>query len=120
METAIEEVQASYHVGPVLFLTTQLKRALITEAGSWKCAYGKALNEKCGKEMDELLEFMDTLLKKLLRPTNDLDDVRSHMASLGDIRYVHPVSVIPHRKSSTLAPNLEIRMQKMVPTIFVE
>ena len=87
METAIEELQPSYHVGPVLFMTAQLKRSLITEAGAWKCAYGKALNEKCAKEMDELLEFMDNLLKKLLRPTTDLDDVRAHMASLGDIRY---------------------------------
>ena len=87
METAIEELQTSYHVGPVLFVTTLLKRALITEAATWKFSYGKALNEKCAKEMDELLEYMDTLLKKLLRPTTDLDDVRAHMSSLGDIRY---------------------------------
>lgn len=87
MEAAIEELQLSYHVGPVLFVTTQLKRALITEAGTWKFAYGKALNEKCAKEMDELLEYMDNLLKKLMRPTADLDDVRAHMASLGDIRW---------------------------------
>lgn len=86
METDIEELQPSYHVGPVLFLTTLLKRALISEAQAWKVAYGKALNEKCAKEMDELLEFMDTLLKKLMRPTADLDDVRAHMASLADIR----------------------------------
>lgn len=86
METDIEEIQPSYHVGPVLFLTAELKRALITESQTWKFAYGKALNEKCAKEMDELLEFMDTLLKKLMRPTADLDDVRAHMASLSDIR----------------------------------
>lgn len=86
MEQAIEEVQMSYHVGPVLFVTAMLKKALIAEAHTWKFAYGRALNEKCAKEMDELLEFMDNLLKKLLRPTADLDDVRAHMASLGDIR----------------------------------
>lgn len=86
METAIDELQPSYHVGPVLFVTSMLKRALITEAQAWKTAYGKALNEKCAKEMDELLEYMDNLLKKLMRPTADLDDVRAHMASLSDIR----------------------------------
>ena len=75
MEQAIEEVQMSYHVGPVLFVTAMLKKALIAEAHTWKFAYGRALNEKCAKEMDELLEFMDNLLKKLLRPTADLDDV---------------------------------------------
>lgn len=86
MEQEIEEMQPSYHVGPVLFKTDLLKKAFSAEANTWKFAYGRALNEKCGKEMDELLDYMDTQLKKLQRPTVDLDDVRAHMASLNDIR----------------------------------
>jgi len=49
MELDIENLQGSYHVGPVLFITDKLKKALITEAGAWKFAYGKALNDKCAK-----------------------------------------------------------------------
>lgn len=36
--------------------------------------------------MDEMLEFMENQMKKLSRPVKDLDDVRSHMASLAEIR----------------------------------
>ena len=49
-------------------------------------AFSKALNEKCARDMDEILDFIDNQMKKLSRPVKDLDDVRSHMASLNEIR----------------------------------
>ena len=36
--------------------------------------------------MTEVLAFMDELMKRLQRPIKDLDDVRSHMAALADLR----------------------------------
>ncbi|KAK3576985.1 hypothetical protein CHS0354_005992 [Potamilus streckersoni] len=86
LETEIEEIQSSYRVGSVLCLTEQLKLALITEARNWKLAFSKALNEKCAKEMDEILEFTENLMKRLSRPCKDLDDIRAHMSALGEIR----------------------------------
>lgn len=79
-------MQLSFRVGSVMFMTDPLKLALVTEAKNWKNAYAKALNEKCAHEMDELMEFTDNLTKRLSRPVKDLDDVRSHMASLAEIR----------------------------------
>ncbi|XP_021362874.1 dynein heavy chain 5, axonemal-like isoform X1 [Mizuhopecten yessoensis] len=86
LETDIEEMQYSYRVGSVMFVTDPLKLALITEAKNWKMAYAKALNEKCAGEMDEMLDFIDTLTKRLSRPVKDLDDVRAEMAALAEIR----------------------------------
>ena len=36
--------------------------------------------------MSEVLIFMDELMKRLQRPIKDLDDVRSHMSALADLR----------------------------------
>jgi dynein heavy chain len=86
LELQIEDMQPSYRVGSVLYLTETLKLALIQETRSWKKAYSKALNGKCGEEMDQILDFMENLMKRLSRPVKDLDDVRSHMAALSEIR----------------------------------
>lgn len=86
LEQEIEEMLPSYRVGSVMCVTDKLKLAFVTEARNWKMAYSKALNEKCAHEMDEILEFTENLTKKLSRPVKDLDDVRSHMASLNEIR----------------------------------
>ncbi|KAL5009928.1 hypothetical protein ScPMuIL_012233 [Solemya velum] len=48
--------------------------------------YAKALNQKCALEMDEILDFFDSVSKKIGRPVKDLDDIRAHMAALMDIR----------------------------------
>lgn len=86
LETEIEEIEASYRVGSVIFVTDPLKLALMTEAKHWKMCYAKALNQKCALEMDEILDFFDNVSKKLARPVIDLDDIRAQMASLADIR----------------------------------
>ena len=86
MESQIESMPAIYRVGPLQFITDQLKLALLTETKQWKCMYGKRVNEKCGRDMDELLEFFDTMKKRLGRPVRDLDDIRTHMTALNEIR----------------------------------
>ena len=86
LESSLEEIQPSFRVGSVLFMTDALKLALNTEAKNWKMAFSKALNEKCAHDMDEILDFTENQMKKLSRPVKDLDDIRSHMAALGEIR----------------------------------
>ncbi|XP_064627182.1 dynein axonemal heavy chain 5-like isoform X2 [Lineus longissimus] len=86
LEQQIEDMAPSHRVGSVLYLTETLKLALIQETRSWKNAYSKALNAKCGEEMDQILDFTENLMKRLCRPVKDLDDVRSHMAALSEIR----------------------------------
>lgn len=57
-------------------MSDPLKMALITEAKAWKHAYGRHLNKKAAKDMDDILEFFDNTMKKLCRPVKDLDDIR--------------------------------------------
>lgn len=52
----MEEIQPSFRVGSVIFLTDKLKMSLVTETRHWKMAYAKALNERCGHEMDSVTE----------------------------------------------------------------
>ena len=56
LETDVEEIQPSFRVGSVIFLTDKLKMSLVTETRNWKMAYAKALNERCGREMDSVTE----------------------------------------------------------------
>ena len=86
MESQIELMPQTYRIGPLMFLTDQLKRALLTETKQWKLMYGRRVNEKCGKDMDEILQFCDTMKKRLNRPVRDLDDIRTHMTALNEIR----------------------------------
>ncbi len=67
-------------------MTEDLKRSLLTEIGNWKMAYGKAMNNKASLDMRNLLETIDDTQKKLSRPCKDLDDIRSHMNSLNQIK----------------------------------
>ena len=46
LETQIEELPGSYHIGPVEYLTDRIKEALVTETKAWKQAFGKALAQK--------------------------------------------------------------------------
>ncbi|XP_066028864.1 dynein axonemal heavy chain 5 isoform X2 [Pocillopora verrucosa] len=86
LETQIEELPGSYHIGPVEYLTDRIKEALVTETKAWKQAFGKALAEKASADMEEIFLFIDNLNKRLARGIKDLDDVRSSMAALSEIR----------------------------------
>ena len=79
LEETIQEMVPSHRVGALLLLTEKLRLALAVEANTWKLVYGRALNEKCARQMDNTLEFFGDMEKKLSRPVKDLDDIRSHM-----------------------------------------
>ena len=68
LEVQMEEMQLTHHVGPLLFMTESLRMSLLAEIKSWKRCYAKHLNDKCAREMDEILEFFDTMMKRLTRP----------------------------------------------------
>jgi dynein heavy chain len=86
LQVEIEEFANSYQVGSIIYRTDALKRSLITEIGNWKLAFGKAMNEKAGLDMKNLMEMVDEIHKKLSRPCKDLDDIRSHMDALNSIK----------------------------------
>lgn len=86
MQIEIEEFAQSYQVGSIVYVTENLKRALLTEINNWKLAFGKAINEKTANDMTKIFDLVDDLQKRLSRPCKDLDDIRSHMKALGEIR----------------------------------
>ena len=86
LEESIQEMEPSHQVGPLLLVTEKLRLSLIAEANSWKNMYGRYLNERCAKKMDDTLDFFNDMEKRLSRPVKDLDDIRSHMSALREIR----------------------------------
>ena len=58
----------------------------MAETKNWKLAYGRSCNRRYASNMEEVFAFVDDLTKRLSRPIKDLDDVRSAMAGLKEIR----------------------------------
>lgn len=64
----------------------ELRIAFSAEAKSWKVIYGRNMNTKYFSMMEKIMEQIDGMNKKLQRPVKDVDDVRTAMASLKEIR----------------------------------
>jgi len=86
LEEQINEIQPGFQVGSLYLRSDNVKTALIGEAKAWTVGYGRRLNETCSRDMDAVVEFFDRMHKRLSRPVKDLDDIRAHMAALGEIR----------------------------------
>ena len=100
-----EEVQVepdSQVAGIICLRTEQLKSMLTTEAKQWRVCHGRAMSQRYQSIMDEVFLSIEDWTKLLSKPLKDLDDVRSVMATLKDIReneiridmYLGPIEVI--------------------------
>ena len=72
--------------GPLALRTEKLIFALTTEARAWVVCYGRTMNNKYQLLMEEVFCSIDDWSKRLSRPLNDMDDIRSVMAALKEIR----------------------------------
>ncbi|XP_062377845.1 dynein axonemal heavy chain 5 [Sardina pilchardus] len=86
LEAQVEELPASCAVGSVVYETEQLKLALVQECRAWKRAFGAALSRQASVHMAEIYGFLETATRQLQRPLVDLEDVRSAMAALREVR----------------------------------
>ena len=88
--TELEEVivleSDTIPVGPIALSSDQLKLALCTEAKSWRVCFGRTMKTMYQTVMEEVFKSIDDWSKRLSRPLNDLDDIRSVMATLKEIR----------------------------------
>ena len=66
--------------------TEPFKLALCVEIKQWKLLFGHSINEKYRTAMEEITQFVTEYSKRLSRPINDLEDVRSAMSALEEIR----------------------------------
>lgn len=72
--------------GTISLNTEKLKLALTTEMRAWVIIYGRTMNHKYQTVMEEVFRSIDDWTKRLSHPLTDLDDVRSIMATLKEIR----------------------------------
>ena len=86
LEDKIAQEPDSFNAGTILLCTEQLKATLIVEAKQWRVTYGRAMSHHYQTTMDEIFKCIEEWNKLLSRPLKDLDDVRSTMATLKEIR----------------------------------
>lgn len=72
--------------GPLALRTEKLKFALTIEAKAWVVCYGRTMNGKYQLLMDDVFCSIDDWSKRLSRPLKDMDDIRSVMVALKEIR----------------------------------
>lgn len=63
-------------VGAIALVTEKLKLGLTSEISLWKTSYGLSCNQKYKKEINEILLFIEDIMKRLQREIKDLDDIR--------------------------------------------
>jgi dynein heavy chain len=67
-------------------LADQLKQGLKAETKAWKTYYSNQCNATYRVRMNDTLTFVSDMTKRLNRPIKDLEDVRSMMAALKELR----------------------------------
>ena len=67
-------------------VTDGFKLAQCTEAKAWVVAYGRAMNKKYHTLMEDIFKQLEDINQQLSRPIKDLDDIRTVMAALKEIR----------------------------------
>lgn len=85
LEEQISELPAFYTVSSIFLDTEELKLALSQECRLWKRAFGTALHHRASADMEDILSFVDRLIKRLQRPITDLEDVRGAMGALREV-----------------------------------
>lgn len=83
-ESLINEINAYAEyipVGAIALVTEKLKLGLTSEIALWKTSYGLSCNQKYKKEINEILTFVEDIMKRLQREIKDLDDIRYFIIS---------------------------------------
>ena len=86
IEEEVQDIPADHKLGPIRFETDSLRLALATECKNWKREFARALNAKASADMDTIFETIEDQKKRLGRPIKDLDDIRSSMSALKELR----------------------------------
>lgn len=72
--------------GTISLNTEKLKLALMTEMRAWIVSYGRTMNCKYQSVMEEVFKSIADWTKRLNRPLSDLEDIRSIMGTLKEVR----------------------------------
>lgn len=84
LEAEIMDLPSSRYLNAAIQLSIEpLKLALAVEAKAWKTAYGRGLNDRYRKSMENIVQFVNDYSKKLARPIK----VSTHTMSLLWLEY---------------------------------
>ena len=72
--------------GAISLSAEKLKLSLNAETRAWIVSYGRNMNYKYQTVMEDVFKSIDDWTKRLSHPINDLDDIRSIMATLKEVR----------------------------------
>jgi dynein heavy chain len=86
IEREIIELAPFTQIGMLFISSEPLKLALLSETKEWKQQYGLNLNKKVKKDMEDLMEYMESKTIKLSRKISDIDDLRMAVQTLSSIR----------------------------------
>ncbi|CAF0723345.1 unnamed protein product [Didymodactylos carnosus] len=86
LSSEINSLAECISVGPLAIFTVHLKFGLITETRDWIIRYGQACNFKYRKEMNDVIQFIEDMEKRLQRPVKDLEDIRLIMLTVKELR----------------------------------
>lgn len=104
LETEVQQEPDFVSAGAIALNTEELKSTLATEAKQWCVKYGRTMSQHYQGIMDEIFKSIEEWINLLSRPLKDLDDVRSVMATLKEIReneiridmFLGPIEVSMH------------------------
>ena len=82
----IEMIPPVHNIGALQLRTQNLKTGLVHQATDWTVLYSSKLHSQARRQMEALLEYMANAERRLQREVNDLNDLRSVMDHLRDIR----------------------------------
>jgi dynein heavy chain len=115
LELIIMEESDRIIIGPFQLDTPNLKVSIAAECKSWKVIYAHKMNNKFNTLMEKTLEMIEDISKRLSRPIKDLDDIRTAMVSLKEIRENEiqiDLSMNPIEESYTLLNKFQIQVNK--------
>lgn len=86
LEAEVQQEPDAITAGALALKTEELKRTLSIEAQQWRVRYGRTMSQHYQRIMDEIFKSIEEWTSLLSRPLKDLDDIRSVMATLKEIR----------------------------------
>ena len=86
VEAEITKIAPVHNIGALSLETGPLKSSLMSEANAWKAQYAQNLHRQARTELDRISQWLHDMNRNLKREVNDLDDVRSAVTYLEQLR----------------------------------
>jgi dynein heavy chain, axonemal len=91
VEARLHEMAAAENIGPLCISTTPIKTHLLSEAASWKQQFAQNLHKEGADKLHAFHLYVRETTKKLNGKVDDLEDVRTMMDMLQEVRRVLPL-----------------------------